>query len=251
MAQLQIRDYERILDLVQAVLHEGDPDSAWHLTAERLHAAVGCVSVILARLPSDGLPGVADGWSPYWLGPDVGELIARRMEQGHPMVPYLLAGNTDPVRVTDLCDDWRQAPWYTEARDLCGTTQQIALPLPGGPPGHRALSFGRVGDFHDRDVEFLRRVQPLLVTMDSHLRELSRLRAAVAAAPTPDDHGLTPRETTVLGLLAEGLTTQAIGRRLGISPHTVNRHLEKVYRKLGANNRVTAVALARRGGLVA
>ncbi|PHQ50399.1 hypothetical protein BLA24_21135 [Streptomyces cinnamoneus] len=63
-------------------------------------------------------------------------------------------------------------------------------------------------------------------------------------------HGLTPRELTVLGLLAEGLTAEAIGRRLAISPHTVNRHLEKVYRKLGTNNRVRTVLLARQAGLV-
>ncbi len=67
----------------------------------------------------------------------------------------------------------------------------------------------------------------------------------------PEEVGLTPRELTVLGLLAEGLTSEAIGRRLTISPHTVNRHLEKVYRKLGTNNRVTTVSVAKRVGLVA
>ncbi|WP_373298059.1 LuxR C-terminal-related transcriptional regulator [Streptomyces abikoensis] len=39
-------------------------------------------------------------------------------------------------------------------------------------------------------------------------------------------------QLTVPGLPAEGLTTQGIARRLLISLHTVNRHLEKVYRKL-------------------
>jgi DNA-binding CsgD family transcriptional regulator len=60
-----------------------------------------------------------------------------------------------------------------------------------------------------------------------------------------DDLGITPRERTVLRLVSEGLTSAAAGRRLGISPHTVNKHLENAYRKLGTRDRVTAVLRAR------
>ncbi|WP_425473742.1 LuxR C-terminal-related transcriptional regulator [Streptomyces tailanensis] len=42
----------------------------------------------------------------------------------------------------------------------------------------------------------------------------------------------------------------AIARRLSISPHTVNRHLEKIYRKLDTRDRLATVLPARRLGLV-
>jgi len=66
----------------------------------------------------------------------------------------------------------------------------------------------------------------------------------------PDGYGLPPRESAVLGLLADNLTAAAIARNLAISISTVNTHLEHVYRKLGTNNRLTTVLLAREAGLV-
>jgi len=55
---------------------------------------------------------------------------------------------------------------------------------------------------------------------------------------------LTPREAQILDAIADGLTNKAIGRRLGISLHTVKFHVESVFRKLGANTRTEAVARA-------
>jgi len=62
--------------------------------------------------------------------------------------------------------------------------------------------------------------------------------------------GLTVRERAVADLAASGLTNVAIGRRLAISPRTVDKHLQRVYVKLGVPNRAAAVsALAgRRSG---
>jgi len=62
---------------------------------------------------------------------------------------------------------------------------------------------------------------------------------------------LTERERAVLGLVARGLTNRAAGRRLGISPKTVNAHLEHAYAKLGVSTRAAAVVAAtQRGWLV-
>jgi DNA-binding NarL/FixJ family response regulator len=61
---------------------------------------------------------------------------------------------------------------------------------------------------------------------------------------------LTCRELSVLDLAARGLIRAAIARRLGISPRTVGKHLEQAYRKLGANDRVSAVVRAHSLGLV-
>ncbi|WP_282792580.1 helix-turn-helix transcriptional regulator [Streptomyces sp. CC224B] len=61
---------------------------------------------------------------------------------------------------------------------------------------------------------------------------------------------LTPRELTVLGLLGDALTAAVIARRLGISVHTVQKHIQSVYRKLGTRDRVATVLLAQTHGLI-
>ena len=55
---------------------------------------------------------------------------------------------------------------------------------------------------------------------------------------------LTDRETQVLFWLSRGKTNQEIAQILEMSPRTVNKHLEPVFRKLGVENRTAAVATA-------
>jgi len=62
---------------------------------------------------------------------------------------------------------------------------------------------------------------------------------------------LTKRELDVLGLLAQGLQHEEIGRRLGISSETVRTHLRKACDRLGSTTRTQAVATALRMGLIA
>jgi HD-GYP domain-containing protein (c-di-GMP phosphodiesterase class II)/DNA-binding CsgD family transcriptional regulator len=76
--------------------------------------------------------------------------------------------------------------------------------------------------------------------------------AGAARPPLPAPGGLlTARERAVLDLVANGLTNVAIGRRLGISPKTVNAHLEHVYAKLGVSTRASAVVAALTHGELA
>jgi DNA-binding CsgD family transcriptional regulator len=56
--------------------------------------------------------------------------------------------------------------------------------------------------------------------------------------------GLTSREGEILLAAAHGLAETAIAARLAISPRTVNKHLEHVYRKLEVTGRRQAVAAA-------
>ena len=62
---------------------------------------------------------------------------------------------------------------------------------------------------------------------------------------------LSPRERQVLALIARGKSARSIGLILKISPRTVNVHSAAIVRKLGAENRLQAVALAVRAGLLA
>lgn len=57
---------------------------------------------------------------------------------------------------------------------------------------------------------------------------------------------LTPRETEVLTWIAKGKTNRDVGEILGMSPRTVNKHLEHVFEKLGVETRAAAAALASR-----
>jgi DNA-binding CsgD family transcriptional regulator/tetratricopeptide (TPR) repeat protein/energy-coupling factor transporter ATP-binding protein EcfA2 len=68
------------------------------------------------------------------------------------------------------------------------------------------------------------------------------------AVPLPDD--LSPREVTVLCLVAGGGSNRQIGDHLVISEHTVANHVRSILRKTGCANRTEAAAYAYRRGLV-
>ena len=62
---------------------------------------------------------------------------------------------------------------------------------------------------------------------------------------------LSPRETDILTLIAEGLSNKEIARSLDIGPETVKSHLKSVFTKLGVERRAQAVSRAQTLGLVA
>jgi two-component system, NarL family, response regulator DegU len=66
----------------------------------------------------------------------------------------------------------------------------------------------------------------------------------------PRDTPLSRRESQILQKVAYGATTKEVAHDLGISAHTVKTHLERIFEKLGANDRAQAVAIALRKGLV-
>jgi DNA-binding NarL/FixJ family response regulator len=61
---------------------------------------------------------------------------------------------------------------------------------------------------------------------------------------------LTPRLRDVLILIAEGKTTAEIARDLGLSRFTVKNYIERIFERLGAQDRVQAVSTALRAGLI-
>jgi DNA-binding NarL/FixJ family response regulator len=78
-------------------------------------------------------------------------------------------------------------------------------------------------------------------------------RAFIEEAQYADHRPGTPlsrRESEILQMVAYGATTKEVAHKLGISPHTVKTHLERIFEKLGANDRAQAVAIALRKGLV-
>jgi transcriptional regulator EpsA len=83
-------------------------------------------------------------------------------------------------------------------------------------------------------AEFTLKAGPSMGTLPS-----ARSRSAVLVPKK-----ITGRELQVLQWVRNGKSNQQIGDGLGISPLTVKNHIQKILRKLGANNRAQAVALA-------
>ena len=72
--------------------------------------------------------------------------------------------------------------------------------------------------------------------------DLARLKSL--GEPTASPHGLTARELEVLQLVAAGRTNRQIATTLVISEHTVARHLQNIFSKLGVSSRTAASAFA-------
>ena len=69
-------------------------------------------------------------------------------------------------------------------------------------------------------------------------------QAATSESAAPSE--LTPREAEVMVWVARGKTNRDVAEILGMSPRTVNKHLEHIYEKLGVETRTAAVAAAQR-----
>jgi DNA-binding NarL/FixJ family response regulator len=122
-----------------------------------------------------------------------------------------------------------------------------------GPAEHQiALALIRADrDFSGRDRALLHVLRAPLIAALARARsrqQAGQAPAAAAAGGLPDPPGLTDRETAILRLVATGCTNSAIAHQLQLSPRTVAKHLEHVYRKLGVSSRAAAVARLTMGG---
>jgi DNA-binding NarL/FixJ family response regulator len=95
----------------------------------------------------------------------------------------------------------------------------------------------------DQIVNAIEAVSMGLMTFDSAL-----IAASTTANPLSEE--LTPRETEVLLLLAEGFANREIAIRLDISEHTIKFHIRSILGKLGASSRAEAVTRGFRAGLI-
>lgn len=129
-----------------------------------------------------------------------------------------------------------------------------ALLISAGPR-HRTPRYllWRADPFNANDIQAADGIALTLIAL--HLRWEAtegtlRMRALPQAAPELCALVLTARENVILEHLAQGLSAEAIALLAGISPRTVRKHLQHVYAKLGAHDRLVAVEAARAAGLL-
>jgi DNA-binding CsgD family transcriptional regulator len=170
----------------------------------------------------------------------------------HPLIRwYAVTGGSGPqttARVPSGIATRRvREEWSSFARPLA-ITHQLSLPLQVGD-GMQAYVLGRPDrDYTEADTALATALAPALSAV---LRQYGVLTAVPGAQRRlGQDLGLTGREAAVVQLLGQGLTAASIARRLGTSPRTVHKHLEHVYRKLGVQDRLSAVRRAGDLGLL-
>ena len=113
---------------------------------------------------------------------------------------------------------------------------QLSLSLNDAASTVVGIALNRTGkDCDDLDRAVLTILRRPLMTM------LIRAQLRQEAAASPLDQ-LSARERAVMNLVANGRTNTSIAQALGVSPRTVAKHLEHIYRKLHVSNRATAVA---------
>jgi two-component system, NarL family, response regulator YdfI len=146
------------------------------------------------------------------------------------------------------------------AEGLEQITERLALPATvllssDGRPERHLLELGVRAVLSSRTsaarlAAAIRAVAAGLVVLDEHAAGIGSPSELEPRDEPKRIDALTPRETEVLQLLAEGLPNKAIAGTLGISEHTVKFHLSAIFGKLGATSRTEAVTIGIRQGLV-
>ena len=172
----------------------------------------------------------------------------------HPLVRYhAYQRGAGPHRISDSLPftRFRETALYDEYYRRIGIDHAMALPLLVDADTLVSLVLNRSRrDFSDRDCAVLELVREPLARMYRQARALELTQAALAALePRPEAAPfaaapLTDRETEVMHWVAAGKTDRDVAALLGCSHRTVQKHLERVYAKLGVETRTAAVMRA-------
>ncbi|HET9381766.1 MAG TPA: LuxR family transcriptional regulator [Streptomyces sp.] len=249
---------------------------ALRLAADRLDTARASAGRDDAQRPTAGGPGAAHETVTAARGEDAGpgdetvgalveacgghpallvavldRLVADRAYPGTggPLPPRILTAllREDPrlsARTRGLLRTVATRPRPVRTRELVNLPHGRAVPLLGSvreatEAGVLVMDGDRLAFRH----ALLRRAAALLPPRDTPPPPGPGTGPDTAAAAGPEDEtgNLSPREDAIVRLVAQGLTNSQIATRVNLSPHTVNFHLRKIFRKLGVSSRVELV----------
>ena len=108
-----------------------------------------------------------------------------------------------------------------------------------GKPGSKAAAMAAFPGNELLKLQYMGKLGP-----NEFLLRLAKDSGADTPAEFSSELGLTTREGEVLSWLSKGKTNRDIAQILGLSPRTVDKHLEQIYSKLGVENRTAAAAIA-------
>lgn len=177
----------------------------------------------------------------------------------HPFVGAAEAISREPsVRISDLVTlrQWQTSGIYLEHHRRLGADDQLACMVPGSDDRLTAVIMSRQGSgftTSDRDLfaiaqaHIARAVRRALASSVPY-RALHVGRSVHWVEPAPTRTGetvLTGREWQVLSSLEQGWTSSRTARALGVSPRTVEKHVQNIHRKLGVGSSIEAVTLWR------
>jgi len=245
----------RWMDVSAEVLTAPDAYAAHARLVRALQEEFHAYFVVRTRPGPDGAPTaryLPEGPSPLRAWPTALADVSQ-----HPLAAHLLhARPTEPVTLADAVAAGRPLPGGTrELIESFGlTVHQLALPMPATSPGE-VFALVAAEPIRADQQEVARCLQPVVAGLDRHVALLGRIEAEATAQRTSralaaSGPVLTPRELLVLRGIAGGSTVRGIAARLAISPRTVHKHQENLYRKLGAVDRLSAVLEAQRAGLL-
>lgn len=163
----------------------------------------------------------------------------------HPVLTYHQhSGDGRALRISDFLSDrqFRSLALYREFYRHTDTRYQAAITVSGPRDGLIGIAVNRQHrDFTDDEAELLDLLRPH-IGQAAALGQLLDEPASAAARPLDGNPLITPRQATILRLIAAGYPDKAIGQALGISTRTVNAHLQNIYRALDVTSRTEALA---------
>ncbi len=138
-------------------------------------------------------------------------------------------------------EEWRRSGIYRFLDSALGIEDMIGMyfPMPSGQFGGLYCGAGAI--FPEPAFEDTRALHRVLVPILQKIPEYPPGAEDSARYPS----GLSAREADVMDWLSQGKSNPDIGVILGISQHTVRKHPENIFRKLGVENRTAAVREAR------
>lgn len=245
--RLWLKDIRAVYRLVGECRELGSDSRAWRLhMLEGLRRLVGAQVALYMHMNEIGRgervsepldSGFLDSherglWAHY---------VRAREYLDDPVDMAFLEGFTGPLRTRRLNSMVNQKEWYRSRHyndyvRACHLDDRItsSLRMPAGSPSqfqvmvlHRSVE----------DGQYSRRDQRLVHLFHHEMGTIIGRHLAMPEAQADDGPALPYRLQQVLACLLQGDSEKQIAARLGLSPHTVNRHVQRLYKEFGLHSR--------------